>query len=869
MHQRWHSFYLGLLFTVLFAGFSYAYLNFPQKEVFQTLATFDNRYNDIKYRYNEHPDTLSEAVLVAVDDESIREVGRWPWPRDVMAQLQDTLIQNGVNSLGMDIIQSEPDIFFPDKDKTLSKSLEKYSDKIILGTFSNNQLLLLPYQDYCINEAFLQSGGSDLVKLNPSFVVEDTGAIYDELEWSKPFKIIFNFIKKRTETEFLIEKNKSHIHELSTYQKNYLNAKKQSETFNYCSRWLTDKDEILKQYSENLIPIYEQLLNEKIKNSNLSTRQKIEIFKSAIDSLPFPTYGEWQGNFLELQEKSLYTGSFVTQLDGDGYVRRYPMFYRAGNKLGTSFVPSLALQTFLVAKGYRADVKIDKLGKDKKITAFTIVDPSREPEKFITEIPVDDAGQLLINYYGPANSLPYVSAKDLLNDDETIDVLTRASSNSKGQVLLQRHTVKKSEFFKNKSAIVGVTSMAIYDLRNTPVDKNYPGPEIHLTVLSNLFQNHFIQPLKNHHVLIPIALFALGTIMSIILTFIGALPSLLSMLMFCAGFFYLDLMVFKKLQTTYSSILVLAEIISLHFVVFIYKYFSEERKKNEIKKTFSKYVSPAVVDEILKTDENLKIGGKKQILSVFFSDLRGFTDLSEKMEPSQLAQFLNEYLTPMTRVIFENKGTLDKYMGDGIMAFFGAPIADEEHAYHACKCALDSILELEKLRTEFAKRNWPLIDLGIGINTGPMSVGNMGSQNIQSYTVIGDSVNLGARLEAANKEFGTRILVSETTYELTKNAFCFREVGRIAVKGKTQPIRTYELISEKQKSELTPWLDLYHKAYNLYMQKEFKSAHALFIQAEQFKSQDKVTSIYKQRCLEFIANPPAENWDGVDRLKTK
>ncbi|MBY0315249.1 MAG: adenylate/guanylate cyclase domain-containing protein [Bdellovibrionales bacterium] len=870
MHQRWHGFVIGIFFSALFAAGTHFYLTARHGRVFQTLQTFDDRFNDIKFKFLSLEKTNSTAVLVAVDDESIREIGRWPWPRDVMAQLQEELVKHNVSAIGMDIIQSEPDLFFPEKDKALALSTEKISDKMILGTFSNNQLQILPYQDYCVNEAFLVNGGSELIKINPTFVVDDVGADYDEIPWAKPLKMSFDFIKKRTEVAFLQSKVKFSVDELTAYQKNFLTAQKTSEIFNYCKRWLTSEDEIFKEHGPTLLPVYEDILKIKFPDPKLSTLEKLENFKNSVDSLPLPQYGDWQGNFPELQEKALNTGSFVTQLDNDGLVRRYPMFYRAGNKLGTSFVPSLALQTYLVAKGYRADVKIDKVNGIKQIVSFSIIDPSKDPEVKIQDIPVDASGQLIVKYYGPTNTLPYVSAKDLLaTDDEFIYVYTRAEDNEHGQMRIEAKKHKKSDFFKGKSVITGVTSLALYDLRNTPVDKNYPGPEIHLTVLNNLLKGDFVKPLGHAHWIIPGVIIALGLLMSLILTFIGALPALGSMVIFSLGFVYIDGMVFHKLHLSYSSLAILIEIIGLHFTTFIFKYFSEERKKIALKKTFSKYVSPAVVDELLRSDENLKIGGKKQVLSVFFSDLRGFTDLSEKMDPGQLAQFLNEYLTPMTRVIFDNKGTLDKYMGDGVMAFFGAPVTDKDHAINACRCALQSLEELEILRTEFARRGWPLIDLGIGINTGPMSVGNMGSASIQSYTVIGDSVNLGARLEAANKEFGTRILVSESTFEQAQNYFCFREVGRIAVKGKIQPIRTYELISEKVKPEIHQWLDLYHQAYHLYMNQNFAKALEIFEQAEHLKSQDKVTSIYKQRCLEYIQNPPPADWDGVDRLKTK
>jgi adenylate cyclase len=224
----------------------------------------------------------------------------------------------------------------------------------------------------------------------------------------------------------------------------------------------------------------------------------------------------------------------------------------------------------------------------------------------------------------------------------------------------------------------------------------------------------------------------------------------------------------------------------------------------------------------------------------------------------------------MTELVFANKGTLDKYMGDAVMAFFGAPISFPDHAKYACRCALASLRKLAELQKEFAAKNLPNIDIGIGINTGDMSVGNMGSDTVRSYTVMGDSVNLASRLEGINKEYGTRIIISEFTFADVKNDFTCREVDWVRVKGKMEPVRIFELISEGKADETkTKMLVEFQAGFELYHKKDFSAALAKFNHALEILPGDPVSEIYVERCQEYLNEPPVENWDGVYIMKTK
>ena len=276
------------------------------------------------------------------------------------------------------------------------------------------------------------------------------------------------------------------------------------------------------------------------------------------------------------------------------------------------------------------------------------------------------------------------------------------------------------------------------------------------------------------------------------------------------------------------------------------------------------------MDELLKDAENLKLGGRRERMTAFFSDVRGFTTISEKLAPEELSRVLNLYLTPMTEIVFQNSGTLDKYMGDAIMAFFGAPVKDPLHAHHACRCALKSMVKLAEIQKDFAAQGLPMIDIGIGINTGDMSVGNMGSNIVQNYTVMGDAVNLASRLEGINKEYGTKIVISEFTYKDIKDTFTAREIDRVRVKGKLEPVKIFELVCEGEpKIEIAKYLSEFNAGYELYQSKKFAEALAFFKHSLILSQNDPVSELYIERCTDYIETPPVENWDGVFVMKTK
>ena len=877
------TFLLGSFTTVVAATVIYFYLDFHRQiqhqrspnSFFETLESADLRYNDIKYRYRKQKNSDAPVALIAIDDDSIREIGRWPWSRDLMAELTEKLLGYGAKSVAFDIIFSEPEKAAPQNDDKMAQVISKYKDRIILGTFSESISNHQAYQDYCISEAFLKTGGSEIVKLNPTFIVEDlTANSLEELPWNELFSPFFSQVQCYEQKNLLNYYEKKSPDDLTQFQKNYLSSRETKSLFEYCSEWLDSQDRFIAAGDrQQLEQHYKKFMSTNADLSKLSLDEFSKKIKSESMLHPVPQYAEWTPNIPNFQQATEYTASFIAKLDSDGYVRHYPLFYRAGNKMGSSFIPSLALQSFLLAKSYRADVKIEKSKNRarKSITQFSIVDPSTNPETKIVELPVDSAGQLLINYYGPQMSLPYVPAKELFTERNTLRVLKSVPNKSSAQQkVISSELVDKKSFLAGKNLMIGITAGALYDLRNTPTEPNYPGPEIHLTALANLLDKDFLKMVSNEVTWLPILILLLGLSLSFSFSIMASLQSFVLVNIILFATVITDFWLFVHQQIKTSGIFLSLILILIYSVITIFRFFTEEKTKKELRTTFSKYVSPAIVDELLKESENLKLGGRRQRMSVFFSDLRGFTTISEKLPPEELVKLLNRYLSPMTEIVFANKGTLDKYMGDAIMAFFGAPINSPDHAAQACRCALQSLVKLKELQKTFAAEGLPFIDIGIGINTGEMSVGNMGSNIVQSYTVMGDSVNLASRLEGTNKEYGSKIIISEFTYKDVKERFVAREIDRVRVKGKNDPVRIYELIQEGPPDEkLKLKLLNFIKAYDLYLSKKFIEAKELFKQIIAQSGPDPVCDVYIERCDEYVSEPPPLDWDGVYVMKTK
>ncbi|MEK7711873.1 MAG: adenylate/guanylate cyclase domain-containing protein [Pseudomonadota bacterium] len=438
-------------------------------------------------------------------------------------------------------------------------------------------------------------------------------------------------------------------------------------------------------------------------------------------------------------------------------------------------------------------------------------------------VPTDEYGRALINYRGPPRSFPTWSVADVLA----------------GRI--------DAALLRDKIVLIGATAQGLGDYRTTPVGAVFPGVEIRANTMQNLIDGDFIQRPGWMFVFDVALMLALGGLLVALLPRFGVRLSALVTLVLAAAYLLLAVVEFRT-QLIWINVVYPALLIALLYVSStLVHYFTAEREKRQIKNAFQHYVPVAVVDQILHNIDNLGLGGEKRELTVLFSDIRGFTGIAEGLSPEALVQLLNDYLTQMTDKVFQHDGLLDKYIGDAIMAVYGAPIPHPQHARLACRTAVDMMQELRRMQADWKQRGLPGMDIGIGINTGPMVVGNMGSRTRFDYTVIGDAVNLGARIEALNKQYGTHILISEFTYHQVKDEFPqAREIDVTTVRGRNEPVRLYELMLAEDYPHLD-WLPEFARAYELFRADLRTQARTVFkMLAENYG--DPVSRYYVERC---------------------
>lgn len=458
-------------------------------------------------------------------------------------------------------------------------------------------------------------------------------------------------------------------------------------------------------------------------------------------------------------------------------------------------------------------------------------------------IPVDETGLFTINYYGERGSIKTVSAIDVID----------------GKVTLPEDVV----------VFVGATEMGIADIRATPFDPVMPGVEISATVVSNILKRDYLK-YSSWIAVIDTAIIILSTLfLSLILLKINrTIISLGIFVGMLVAVYSLNIFIFKKYLLNLSVIYPAISLSLCYLASEAYRNIIVEKRSRFLKKAFSSYVSPELVHIIIKNPDRLRLGGEKRTITVLFSDIREFTTISEFLNPEQLVTLLNNYLDPMTKIVLKHRGMLDKYIGDAIMAVYNAPVDLKEHASEAVLTALEMLKELKSLNEKFATMGFPQINIGIGINTGEAITGNMGTETRFDYTAIGDTVNLASRLEGLNKFYGTKIIISENTFNslTNKNEFFIRQLDLIRVKGKKAPVKIYEVMEED--SPLISVIKDFEKALHLYRNFMFKEALKIFTYINE-KFNDQVSLIYGKRCKDYILNPPPSDWDRVYIAKEK
>jgi adenylate cyclase len=549
-----------------------------------------------------------------------------------------------------------------------------------------------------------------------------------------------------------------------------------------------------------------------------------------------------EANLASLAEAAASYGFFNTTPDADGTLRRALLIVRYQDQ---DFFPSLAMQAL------REYEKIP----DQEIAAY-ISENGLERIQFGRHNlrPWHD-GSVLINYTGPYHTYRHYSMSDVLNGAVPLDT------------------------FKDKIVLVGGTALGIGDLRSTPFQKQdagYMGVEVHANIIDNLLHSDergrsFLTRGLNEEMIDTGFILLFGLVFGFWFSRIKPLYSTISVFLTLGAFAWFIYFTFVRWGLWLSCVIPAGTLVANYAVITSFRMIFEEGEKRKIRKTFSQYLSPGVIALIEKDPQKyIRPGGETKELTVMFSDIRGFTTLSEGLTADQLVLLLNEYLGEMTDIIFRRLGTLDKYIGDAIMAFWGSPYPQTDHAYCACQCALEMIHGLEKLNVRWKAEGRKQISIGVGLNTGPVNVGNMGSAKRLAWTVMGDNVNLASRLEGITKEYHARIVISEGTYLQVGDQLVCRDPDKIRVTGKLQPVTIYELLDvAAEKAKYEPLLSRFNHAMEAYHAQNWQEAASRLGEMLTRFPDDGPAQVFLERVMEFMQNAPEPDWDGVYVMKTK
>lgn len=544
-------------------------------------------------------------------------------------------------------------------------------------------------------------------------------------------------------------------------------------------------------------------------------------------------------NLPVLSQSATAAGHFNPVSDPDGVLRRVPLLVEYENQYYESL--SLAMvRAFLNYPAIEPVYPEPILGKSYKNIEWFKVGPVR--------IPVDGGGAALIPYRGPQGSFTYVSAADVLHGRAPVDKIA------------------------GRMVLVGTTAPGLKDLRVAPVSPVYAGVEAHANMVAGILSGRVPAMPSYLMGLEALTLLLVWLLLSWVLLKLAPLLASLSVALVLVLAVALNFLAWRHGLVAIPLASTVTLIVLMYTISLAYGYFFVTRKQKQINNLFGQYVPPELVEKMSEEPEKYSMEGQSRELTVLFSDVRSFTTISESMDPRELARFMNEFLTSLTTVIRNNHlGTIDKYMGDCVMAFWGAPVFDPDHAKNAVLAGIEMQRAIVALGPQLKARGWPEIHIGVGVNSGRMTVGDMGSQIRKAYTVMGDAVNLASRLEGITKQYGVGMIVGEQTRQAVRDGIVFRELDRVRVKGKDEPVTIYEPIGKTESVEraVKSAVELFHQALKYYRAQNWDMAE---LQLLNLKKQDvhcKLYQVYLDRIARFRQEPPPSDWDGVYEFDTK
>lgn len=544
--------------------------------------------------------------------------------------------------------------------------------------------------------------------------------------------------------------------------------------------------------------------------------------------------GEGFVGSIPILQNAAKLGGFINIFhDSDGIIRRAPMVMEYKNGV----YPALSLQAVLAYLGESITLVTPQYDQTHVLEGIKLSD---------RVIPTDARGHALIPFIGRSFTFPYYSATDALHYNLPPNAVL-------GKILF-----------------LGTSALGLGDLQPTSIQSPYPGVEIQATLVNGILENNFsYTPAWTNGAKFVITIL-LGLISAFLFPYLGPRVLGLIIVLLPISLLLINNWIWKETGLVLSLLIPVLLTIGLAFLNIIYGYLFESRRREQLKRMFGQYVPARHIDQMLRSSSDYALRGEDRQMSVLFADIRDFTTISEGLSAAELVQLLNLYLNPMTEVIFKHHGTIDKYVGDMIMAFWGAPLRDKHHERNAIQCALDmqeKLIEVKKLTDQ---NKWPEIKIGIGVNSGTMSVGDMGSKYRRNYTVLGDAVNLGSRVESLTKYYGAKIIVTESTHQ-NQTKFVFRKLDLVKVKGKTKGVAIYEVLctQEKLSPELAAELEKYNHALEFYFNQQWDDALKLMSELQQAYPDKKIYRLYIDRIQEFKTHTPPSGWDGVYVHATK
>jgi adenylate cyclase len=748
---------------------------FLRNQIYPHVLSLNGSLTNLKFKLRGEQPVKNKIVILAADDLSVEQLGRWPWARDVYAHLIYATFQSGAKVMGIDVV------------------------------FSETQERVHPSVYTVLESAAVSPNTLDLIKKQIKSLEPDP--LFAEVVSEYKKKLVLGYTGSPCQPRYAQQPDDCPIHNLQ-------DQKLSSEALAH-------------NQASAIIPLQQNIIDQ--------------------TSIPYQLAGIF--NIPLLTQSSIYSGSFNAIPDPDGYIRRYSTVFVHQNKIHAS----LALAIAIAGDSKKIQADFDP---SANLKSLSLVDPIT---KTISEVSVSPTGFMQMNFRGSSEQ----------NNFKTIPISNFLSA-------FEKQTNEYAEIMKDAYVLLGVTSLGLYDMRAFPFNSNSPGVEGHATALDNILSHDELKSAQSIGLgWMPFLwLWIFGLVFAFYFSKLEALPSLGMMSLFLVASGLVDIYFFSK-AINWPSALLLIQTLTLFILIQSARYVIEERNRKFIRQAFSFYLAPQIVEYVLKDPTKLTVGGDRRELSILFTDIRGFTTISEGLDPKTLSLFLNEYLTAMTDIIFENGGTLDKYIGDAVMAFWGAPIHDPLHADQATRAAVQMQAKMRELAPIFKQKYNIDVAMGVGVNSGTVSVGNMGSAKIFEYTVIGDHVNLASRLEGLTKTYGTEVLCSRFTLDkLTDEAkkdLNYRVLDWVKVKGKNQAIDLIELTAEPIDAQA---LELYYLAKDAFKNRNFilaiehfEKSKARFVDAHQ--KEDFVCTLFIDRCKLYLKTPPPEGWDGSFEMRQK